>query len=276
MLMGLRNAGFTLVELVIVIVLLSIMSIATFSYLGFGAQIFSDVVGRDQLISQSRFAVERLTRELRNSLPGSARVVNNNRCLELLPLLASSTYLEIPQPGQTDADFIAVPPAGFELDNEYLGAYLFVYANSEQRIYNSTNQRKVISEVDEQADRLIFDYTTTPRIFPLQSPAQRYFISHGPVSWCLEATGEIPGQQQLVRISGYPLANLPNLAHGDAQREIMARDLYNDIESGEVPFATSAATLQRASLVTIDFRFARRQGAEPLILHQEVHIPNVP
>lgn len=276
MLTELRNAGFTLIELIIVIVLLGIMSIATFSYLGFGAQIFSDVVGRDQLISQSRFAVERLTRELRNSLPGSARVINNNRCLELLPVLASSSYLEIPQPGQTDSDFVAVPPSNFNRTDEYVGNYLFVYANSEQRIYASPNQRKVISEVSEQTTTLIFDYLTTPRLFPLQSPAQRYFISQGPVSWCLEATGEISGQQQLVRIQGYPLANNPSLAHANAEREIMASDLYNDIDGGEAPFSTSAANLQRANLVEIDFRFARRQGAEPFIIHHEVHIPNVP
>ncbi|RUO26675.1 hypothetical protein CWE09_08235 [Aliidiomarina minuta] len=276
MLYQLRNAGFTLVELIIVIVLLSIMSIATFSYLGFGAQIFSDVVGRDQLISQSRFAVERLTRELRNSLPGSARVINNNRCLELLPIHASSSYLELPQPGQTNADFVAVPPDNYSQGVNYEGTYLFVYANSEQRIYNSTTQRKVISGVTEQDSTLIFDYNTTPTLFPLQSPAQRYFISTGPVSWCLEATGEIAGQQQLVRITGYPLANSPDLAHGDAQRAVMASDLYNNIEGGQLPFFTIAATLQRANLVEIDLRFARRQGAEPFIIHHEVHIPNVP
>ncbi|MGX5913131.1 PilW family protein [Aliidiomarina sp. Khilg15.8] len=273
-----RAQGFTLVELIIVIVLLGILSIGTFAYLGFGAQIFTDVVGRDQLTSQSRFAVERLTRELRNSLPGSARVSNDGRCLEFMPINATSSYLQLPRAGNRNVDFIGVPPANVER-NELSGQYLYVYANSIQRIYgNASSQRKIIDEVrEDSADTWVFEYSGNPRQFPLQSPARRYYASPGPVSWCLDEA-----RRELIRFSGYPLntqqyglVELRNNTPASGQ-VVMAENLYNNLGNNEFPFQAEAATLQRSNLILMDFRFARREGREPLTLLHEVHIPNVP
>lgn len=271
-----RAQGFTLIELIIVIVLLGIVSIGTFAYLGFGAQIFTDVVGRDQLTSQSRFAVERLSRELRNSLPGSARVSNDDRCLEFMPISATSSYLQLPRQGNRNADFIAVPPAG-AVSSELNGQYLFVYANSEQRIYRSSNQRKIIDDVvEDSADEWIIEYSGNPRQFPRESPARRYYVSAGPVSWCLDEAS-----RQLIRFTGYGLSNAKQgletlLSNAQASQVTMAENLYNNLSDNQLPFRAEAATLQRNNLVLIDFRFARREGREPVTFLHEVHIPNVP
>lgn len=269
--------GFTLIELIIVIVLLGILSIGTFAYLGFGAQIFTDVVGRDQLTSQSRFAVERLSRELRNSLPGSARVSDDNSCLEFMPITATSSYLQLPRRGNRNRDFIGVAAASTERD-ELAGQYLYVYANSAQRIYgNSEAQRKIIDDVIEDTENSwIFEYSGNPRQFQLQSPARRYYVSAGPVSWCLDDT-----RNELVRINGYALSNQQSdLAElqstSNVQQAVMAEQLYNNLANDEVPFRAAVATLQRNNLILIDLRFARRDGREPLTLLHEVHIPNVP
>jgi MSHA biogenesis protein MshO len=276
-----RAQGFTLIELIIVIVLLGILSIGTFAYLGFGAQIFSDVVGRDQLTSQSRFAVERLSRELRNSVPSSARVSADERCLEFMPIHATSSYLQLPRAGNRNADFIGVAAANVtrsDLDNNYL----FVYANSVQRIYGgSSAQRKQIDQVVEgSADTWVFEYSDNPRQFPRQSPARRYYVSPGPVSWCLDEA-----RRELIRFSGYPLSNpqngliaLQNSTPANSQ-VVMAENLYNDLQDPvepQYPFQAEVATLQRSNLVLMDFRFARRDGREPLTILHEVHIPNVP
>lgn len=269
--------GFTLIELIIVIVLLGILSIGTFAYLGFGAQIFTDVVGRDQLTSQSRFAVERLSRELRNSLPGSARVSGDGSCLEFMPISATSSYLQLPRRGDRNRDFIGVAAANVDRD-DLAGQYLYVYANSEQRIYgNAENQRKVIDDVTEDtSDSWMFEYSGNPRPFSQQSPARRYYVSAGPVSWCLD-----DAQNELVRFTGYALNNQQNNLSGlqnepNAKQAVMAENLYNNLANDEPPFRAAVATLQRNNLILIDFRFARRDGREPLTLLHEVHIPNVP
>ena len=172
--------GFTLVELIIVIVLLGIVSIGTFAYLGFGAQIFSDVVGREQLSAQSRFAIERLNRELRNALPASPRVFGD--CLEFFPIDASSAYLEIPAPGNTDNNTVLIAPADFE-GVDALGSYLFIAANNTAQVYgNDSTQRRTIDSVSLDQGQWTLEFTDSAS-FVRQSPARRYYISSGPVSW---------------------------------------------------------------------------------------------
>ena len=69
-----RQAGFTLVELLVAMTLLAFLSIALFGGLRFGARSWEAVVdssaGRDQIVSTQRFLRDRLGQV---TLPGSAR-----------------------------------------------------------------------------------------------------------------------------------------------------------------------------------------------------------
>ncbi len=95
-------SGFTLVELVMVILLLGIMATFTSQFIGIGTQIYGDASSREQLMSDARFAMERLNRELRNAVPGSERIetagglwVDSGVCLRFWPISTSSRYLAL-------------------------------------------------------------------------------------------------------------------------------------------------------------------------------------
>ena len=100
---ALRSAsGFTLVELVMVILLLGIMATFTSQFIGIGTQIYGDASSREQLMSDARFAMERLNRELRNAVPGSERIetagglwADSGACLRFWPISTSSRYLAL-------------------------------------------------------------------------------------------------------------------------------------------------------------------------------------
>lgn len=276
-----RRAGFTLVELIIVIVLLAIAGLFVFNYLGFGAQIFRDTTERDQLVSQSRFALNRLAAELQSAVPRSVRVSNTDsqRCIEFMPILASSLYVDIPRPGPTGNDpFVAVEPSS---DVPLTGGYLLVYATNTNYIYgNNVQRRKVVSSITPTTpaqDNLVeINYATSPGFFGAESPARRYYIGGAPVSWCYSEANN-----SVYRFAGYGLNNLqPSLANllvsGATSAEIMAENIYNNLASNEFPFYVFEATLQRNSLVQIDWRFSRSAGSEPLQIVHEVHIANVP
>ena len=55
--------GVTLVEMVTVILILGILVVGVSSFIIFGTRIFVESSSVDQVLSQSRFAVERMTRE---------------------------------------------------------------------------------------------------------------------------------------------------------------------------------------------------------------------
>lgn len=277
----LRRQGFTLVELIIVIVLLAIIGLFVFNYLGFGAQIFRDTTERDQLVSQSRFALNRLTSELQGAVPRSIRVANTDsqRCLEFMPILASSLYVDIPRPGPTSSDpFIAVAPLA---NTSLVGGYLLVYATNASYVYgNNVQRRKVVTGVTATTpaqDNLVeIEYATTPAFFGTESPARRYYIGGQPISWCYDNT-----THRIYRFAGYGLNSLqPSFSQlqlsGASSAEIMAEDIYNDLNNNEFPFYVFEATLQRNSLVQLDWRFSREAGSEPLQIVHEVHIANVP
>ncbi|MBR9906827.1 MAG: type II secretion system protein [Gammaproteobacteria bacterium] len=276
-----RRSGFTLVELIIVIVLLAIAGLFVFNYLGFGAQIFRDATERDQLVSQSRFALNRLSSELQGAVPRSVRVssTDSQRCLEFMPILASSLYLDIPRPGPTGSDpFIAVEP---ESNAGLIGGYLLVYATNTSYIYgNNVQRRKVITNITATTpaqDNLVeINYSTNPAFFGAESPARRYYIGGQPISWCYDDTSN-----RIYRFAGYGLQNVQRSFSqlqtiGAASAEIMAEDIYNDLNNNEFPFYVFEATLQRNSLVQLDWRFSREAGSEPLQIVHEVHIANVP
>lgn len=272
--------GFTLIELIIVIVLLSIVGIFTFSYIAFGTRIYTDAVEREQLISQSRFAVGRLTLELRNALPRSVRYNedDNFRCIEFMPIVTSSNYLQMPRPGVTaNDDFIAMRP--IRLSN-MVDNYLIVYPSNLGFIYGADSQRRkritAVNDGEPESGLITIEFTGSTTFFPTDSPARRFYVTTSPVSWCYnESLGQIE------RYSGYPLsAGQPTLASLRANYasngEVMAINISNNMTNGEFPFSVVDATLQRSSLVQFDLRLRRGSSNEPLQILHEVHIPNVP
>ena len=77
-------------ELLLVIVILAIVGAGTMGFISTGTKIFIDGVEREQLVADSRFVIERLSREVRNALPNSQRVAkhgSDHHCLEFVPCL---------------------------------------------------------------------------------------------------------------------------------------------------------------------------------------------
>lgn len=271
--------GFTLVELIIVVVLLAITGLFVFNYLGFGAQIFRDTTEREQLVSQSRFALNRLTSELRNAVPRSVRVsaADSQRCIEFMPMLASSQYVRIPRPGPpsvSNVPFTAIAPT--TLDG-LIGGYLLVYATTTQHIYgNSTQRRKEVTGITAPANNLVEISYSPSTFFVTDSPVRRYYIGGMPISWCYDEVSH-----GLYRFAGYGLLNnQPSFSSLQVSvatsSELMAENLYNDLNNSEFPFKVFEATLYRNSLIQFDWQFRRDTAEESLEILHEVYIPNVP
>lgn len=90
--------GFTLVEMVIVIVITGIIGTMVAVFIRVPVQGYMDVAARAALADTADTAARRLTRDVRLALPNSVRVSNNGLFLELLLTKTGGRYLSDSDP----------------------------------------------------------------------------------------------------------------------------------------------------------------------------------
>ena len=252
-----RCRGFTLVELVITLVVLSVLALGVSSYLGIGARMYTEAAEREQVLGQSRFVAERLVRELRNALPNSVAFSAASNCLEFLPVLYSGVYLSLPyEQAQSSIsvispDLLAVSPASYSGANR---PRLVVYPTNNNDVYGSANpgSSALLNSIStEDASQARFRLNFASFRFRRQSPEQRFYISGDAVRYCLVGTG--PGQFSLQR-------NGVLMAEG--------------LRSADV-FRVSDAVLNRNAVVNVLLQFGSANNPD-MFFNYEVHLANVP
>lgn len=117
-----RLRGFTLVEMVIVIVITGIIGAMVAVFIRVPVQAYVDVTARAALADTADTAARRLTRDVRLALPNSVRVSANGQYLELLLTRTGGRYL-------SDSD----PPGlgevlGFDPTRTYTSSFVVVGA----------------------------------------------------------------------------------------------------------------------------------------------------
>lgn len=281
-----RQRGFTIVELVVVIALLGIISIVTVGFITSTVQGQADIQRRDQLSSSARGAVERIAREVRNALPNSVRV--SGACLEFIPALAASRYESVPLTVAAASN--AFPSVPFAV--EPTGGYIAVYPIDTNRADGSTAANPIYdldgwsiisplmaSSTLRAASGAVSVRLTANHAFPADSPSQRYFIVDQPVSFCVDGT-------DLYRYANYGFQTTQldtSSSTFSNMSEPSKRLLAGGIEGATVtPFSYQGATLARKGVVLIDL-FVQDQvltAADPvqesIRVQFEVQVKNVP
>lgn len=257
-----RARGFTLVELVMVIMLMSIVATVSVTFIGQAARGAIDTGARQQRALAGIVISERLTRELREALPNSLRA--NGACIEWMPIVAASTYEGLPT-AASPASFQAVAlPGGGSASGRVA---IYGYGRD---LYNYANPGPLSPPASMAAGSplvpVTFDSGLTHR-FNTRSPNQRFYLVTEPVTLCQSG-------QYLYRYKNYGLQpglgdSLPTAMPG---REVVAAGL----EASSVAFRVTPATLKRNAVVAFDFTLADVATGEKLSVSQEVQVRNVP
>jgi len=273
--------GVTLVELVVVILLLGILATGLTSYLRIGATMVVDATVVQQTLQQSRFALERVVRELRGAVPNSVRVLNSAdnsvSCVEFTPLVQSGVYRDLPlYPARREWIGITTFNSGWTVQT---GQRLSVYPTNSDHIYDLTQARTgVVAENQNAMDDgdgnantrrvRLDDISGQDMAYITESPQKRFYLLDSPVSFCLVG-------QQLRRYSGYGFHVAQPLPPPVDKGDVIATGLTN--QSGEPAFLLSAAVLNRNAVLHLFWRFSpARDVGQDLFFNHEVHIPNVP
>jgi len=238
--MSLKRSGFTLIELVIVIIVLSAIGIATSSYISTGVSIYTDISERDKELNSTRFVMERLRRDILNALPNSLSVSVDKQCLTFTPIIKSSLY---------SYDFPISPLSAVSASIASVSDYVFnsgdkavVYLLDESEL--SSAKVQAISSLATE----VITFTGSVS-FPLGSPSKRFYIINKTQSYYFTASELI-------------------LAEGCGQSGSIMADNIN----GE--FDVAEPTLQRNGLAKVTFKLDFDGQEVPI--EQTLHVNNVP
>ena len=254
-----RASGFTLIEVITVIVILGVLASAVASFTRFSTQIYSEASDREQLISSTRFAIERLTREVRNALPNSLRISANasgiaNACLEFVPIIDSTIYNNIaiaPQVASSTIEIIdtVIPgnPSFLSTVTNVGALSVVIYPLNASDGYSGSSKLFGIDAFTSSNSTITLDNAVQ---FTEGSPVKRLYVvdTSNSVKYCVEAT-------QLKRQTA-------------GNSVLMAENISSLV------FTVANTTLERNAMVQI--RFTLDKNNEQVVFNHEVQVLNVP
>ncbi|BDM63093.1 MSHA biogenesis protein MshO [Shewanella sp. NFH-SH190041] len=269
-----RRLGFTLVEMVTVLIILGVIAVGVSSFLIFGTRIFVDSTSVDQVLSQSRFALERMTRELRGAVPNSLRVKTDGvswQCLEFVPIVASTSYLDMPiYPQSAASSGTVIKPINPIISDQMALIYPLVSGDVYSDPASTTGKLFDLKQVSEDNHEQTLTFER-PVQFAEASPRQRVFFVTQPVSYCFitESDGG-----NLYRFANYGINHPQQLTPLQMSNGVlMAQNISNDIAT-DPPFSLTPSTLVNNALVQLTPEF--QVIGEKFRYQQQVQVINVP
>lgn len=264
--------GFTLIELIVVIALVSAIAVLITRFVLEPFLAFEDIQRRARLVDIADTALSRTSRELRLALPNSVRVASSGSliALEFLRTRSGARYRAKTTSGGT-GDVLDFTTADTGVD--LIGGVTPPPAPGEQAvIYNLTATGPTANAYVGDNRAAIGGASTSsylafnpPFQFPLASPSQRVYIVEEPVSYvCDSTTGT------LTRWSGYAIAAAQPIGPGSfsggnsglVADQVQCSFGYND----------GAGT--RHGLVSLQLTVS--EAGETVSLLKQVHVLNVP
>lgn len=269
--------GFTLVEMIMVIVITGIIGGIVAVFLRAPIQQYTDVARRADISDTADTALRRISRDLRLALPNSVRVAGDcggeNACsIEFLPTVDGGRYRT--EGGGDTLDFDAVDTA-FEV----MGPDPALPADASIVVYNLGIPGASAYDGSNRTTTAVSAAGKTISIgapgmkFPFESPSRRFHAVTTPVTYvCAPAAGGVGGT--LRRYWGYPVqANQPaDIAIAPLATASSAL-LAGNVSRCRFDYHSNVVA-QRTGLVTM--HLAITEQGETASLYSAAHVSNQP
>ena len=289
--MGIRHSkGFSLIELIIVIVISGILAGIVTTFITQPIQGFIDLSRRATLVYSAESAMRRMQRDIRRALPNSIRVTGGGTVIEMINTVAGARYRAAP-PG-TAATILEFdnPDSDFDV----LGNLTEIIGKQGLRVvvYNTGDVDSSGIPVPghnayAQADPLTGENVITPSTgagstiiisnsgdedhinitsgfeFTEESPSNRvYFVDTAITYRCSGG--------QLLRYTNYNFTNATQPNPPSSTPALMADNI------GNCAFTYDAGSPLRSGLMTLDLTITDAATSESVRLLHQVHVDNVP
>lgn len=279
-----RQRGFTLVEVIIVMVVTGILAGIVALFIRVPVLNYVDSKARAELSEAADTALRRVRRDVRLALPNSIRLSADGRSLEFILTKSGGRYvsaddgftnhnaLSFINPSDTAFEVIGAMPTGTQaiVANDSIVVYNLGSGFSPADAYSGGNIATVQSV--NSATRVI---TLTANPFGAQAPAmesptRRFQVVSGPVTYYCDSLAN-GGSGRLLRYDGYALSAVQASPPGGGG---VAR-LADNVQSCEFRYDTEINEPRALVGMTLVLR-DRRDSTLQVSLSHQVHVDNTP
>jgi len=274
------SRGFSLVELIVVILILGVLSASVGVFMANPVRAYFETIDRSTLSDAGNAVVRRITRELQSAVPNSARITSSGSStfLEYVPIVDAGRYRYAVSNGNdpTGTDPLVVASA---TDNSFqvlgptinapAGSQLVVWnlGSGNSNLYSGTNIRNITS-VGSALQTITFTPTT---VWPGDSPGYRFEIVNGAVTYACAANAS--GTGTLTRYSGYAIQATQPTSVSSSPLSTATSSLVLANVSG-CSFTPGAVSVD-LNAVQITLQLTDANG-ETISLYSQPHTPNSP
>jgi MSHA biogenesis protein MshO len=260
---AIRHSGFTLVELIFVLVILGLVASMGSGFVVSALDTYKASSTRHQLLQRGRLVIEQMSRELRMALPNSLRTSASGNCIEFMPVVAASQARSVvPDIANNRPVASSIAVALFDLTSN--GDHVVIAPLTSADVYTASNPaaRTSLGSLSPGT------HTSIPlggnHRFTRNSASRRVYIGADPVRFCLVGGG-------LLRYSNYGFSTS---ALTDSNPGGDSAIMSHAVSTSSQAFTLSAGSEDRNTSAHIQLDFTR--DTLTLALQHQVLVRNVP